>query len=62
MTGEVFAVLEIELVLAALLGGARRDIAVLCGVAQDGGAELLVDQDAGFLLGNARAQASLKPS
>src|SRR5262249_1190931 len=48
--GEVLAVLEIELVLAALLGRAGRDVAAAVGVAEDGGAELLIDQDARLLL------------
>ena len=45
---EVFAVLEVELFLAALLGGAGGRVAVLGGVGEDGGAELLVHEDAGL--------------
>ena len=61
--GEVLAVLEVELVLAALLGRAGRDVAVLRRVAEDLGAELLVHEDAGLLLaGRPPARAALKPS
>ena len=60
MAGEVFAVLEVELILAALLGRARSDVAVLGRVAEDLGAELLVHQDAGFMLGNAAGQGLLE--
>ena len=60
--GEVLAVLEVELVLAALLGRAGRVVAVLRRVVQDLGAELLVHQDAGLVLRDPPASASLKPS
>ena len=60
MAGEVFAVLEVEFVLAALLGRARRDVAVLRRVAEDVGAELLVHQDAGLRLGNAAGEGLLE--
>jgi hypothetical protein len=50
VVGEVFAVLEVELLLAALLGGTRRDIALGRGVAKNGRSEPLVDQDAGLVL------------
>jgi len=50
---EVIAVLEVELRLAALLGGARPFAkTVRRRVAKDGGAELLIDEDAGFILGD----------
>mgnify|MGYP003694178497 CR=1 FL=1 len=52
MRGEVVAVLEIELRLPALLGGTRGHVPFGRGIAQDGGAELLVDEDAGPLLPN----------
>src|SRR5262245_27731284 len=50
---EVVAVFEIELRLTALLGGAGGGVSLRRRVAEDGGAELLVDQDAGLLLGYA---------
>ena len=58
--GEVLAVFEIELVLAALLGGARGGITVRGGIAQNGGAELFVHQDAGLLLGHAGRDGGLE--
>ncbi len=58
--GEVLAVLEIELVLPALLGGTGRGVAVFRGVAEDGGAELLVHQDAGLFLWHACGERRLE--
>src|SRR5437870_5452161 len=58
--GEVGAVLEVELVLAALLGRAGGDVAVLGGVVEDGGAELLVHQDAGLGLRHAAGDGRLE--
>jgi hypothetical protein len=57
---ELLAVLEVELVLAALLGRASREIALLGRVAQDRGAELLVHEDAGLLLVDAAGQRGLE--
>src|SRR5262249_23026027 len=48
----VLAVVEVELLLAALLGWAGDHIALLRCVAQDGSAELFVHQDAGPVGGN----------
>src|SRR2546427_12074258 len=53
VVGEVFAVLEVELLLPALLGGTRRDIAVRLGIAEDGRPELLVHEDASLVSGHA---------
>ena len=50
---EVLAVLEIELRLTALFGGARGRVSVRRRVAKDGGPELLVHQDAGLVFRNA---------
>jgi hypothetical protein len=60
VAGEVFAVLEVEFILAALLGRARRDVAVLGRVAEDVGAKLLVHQYAGFVLGHAAGQGVIQ--
>src|SRR5262245_26537385 len=49
MPGEVIAVFEVELRLAALLGGAGDGVPARRRIATDGGAELLVDEDAGLL-------------
>ena len=46
MAGEVLAVLEVELVLPAFLRRTGSNDELGPGIAQDGGAELLVDQDA----------------
>src|SRR6266446_6007595 len=51
--GEIIAVLEVELRLAALLRRARCGVPLRRRIAKDGGAELLVHEDAGFLLGDA---------
>ena len=51
--GEVVAVFEVEFVLAALLGGAGGGETLGGGVAKDGDAELLVDEDAGLGFGDA---------
>src|SRR5947208_112613 len=53
VVGEVFAVLEVELLLPALLGGTHRDIAVRLGIAEDGRPELLVHEDARLVSGHA---------
>ena len=53
MPGEIFAVFEIEFVLPALLDAAGGRVVVCRRVAEDGGAELLVGQDARFLLRHA---------
>jgi hypothetical protein len=45
MTGEVFAVLEVEFLLAASLGRHTCDVALIGGVAEDRRAELLIDED-----------------
>src|SRR6266403_342779 len=58
--GEIFAVLEVELRLAALLGRARRGVSLCRRGAKDGGAELLVHEDAGFLLGDAGYDGALE--
>src|SRR5438034_8760776 len=51
----VFAVLEVELLLPALLGGTRRDIAVRLGIAEDGRPELLVHEDARLVSGDRKS-------
>jgi hypothetical protein len=53
---EILAVLEVELVLSAFLGRTGGDDALGLRIAQDRGAELLVDQDAGLVGGRAAAQ------
>src|SRR5207245_7043334 len=58
--GEVIAVLEVELRLAALLGRARCGVPLRRRIAKDGGAELLVHEDAGFLLGDAGYDGALE--
>src|SRR5439155_10352743 len=50
---EVLAVLEVELLLPALLGGTGERVAVGRRVAEDGSTELLVHEDAGLVLGDA---------
>ena len=62
MVAEVVAVLEVELVLAALLGRAGGDQPAGARVAQDRRAELLVDEDAGgSSFGTPLAQRRLQP-
>ena len=56
MAREILAILEVELVLAALLGRTGGDDTLGRRIAQDRGAELLVDQDAGLVLGHAAGQ------
>ena len=46
---EVLAVLELELGLAGSLGRHRQDVATRLRLSRDGGAELLVDEDAGAI-------------
>ena len=46
---EILPVLEVELVLAALLGGRTGDDTAVSCAAQDVGTEALIDEDAGFL-------------
>src|SRR5262249_30146814 len=58
--GEVLPVLEVEFVLAALLGRAGGGVAVRRRVVKNGGTELLVDEDPRLLLGNAGLECSLK--
>jgi hypothetical protein len=60
--GVAVAVFELELLLAALLGGGAGDQAVLARVAQDGVAELLVDQDTRRRRGTPLVSASFSPS
>jgi hypothetical protein len=62
VTGEVVAVLEVELLLPTLLDGAGGGVTAARGVAQDGGAELLVDQDAAVLPRNAAGDSGLEAS
>src|SRR5207253_4323716 len=56
VTHEIFAVLKVELVLSALLCRTGGGNALGGRVAQDRGAELLVDQDAGLSGGRAAGQ------
>ena len=49
MAREVVAVLELELGLAGSLGRHRQDVATRLRLSRDGGAELLVDEDAGAI-------------
>src|SRR6185369_6015016 len=56
MAREILAILEVELLLSALLRRAGGDDALGSGIAEDGGAELLVHQDAGLLLGRASGE------
>ena len=62
MAREILAIFEVELVLPALLRRAGGDDTLGRRIAQDGGAELLVDQDAGLLLGHAAGERRRKPS
>ena len=48
MRGEIFAVFEIEFFLPALFRGAGELMPCLRGIAKNGRAELLVDQNAGL--------------
>ena len=59
--GIAVAVFELELLLAALLGGGAGDQAVRARVAQDRGTELLVDQDARRLARRILGQRELQP-
>src|SRR5262245_48470471 len=56
MARKGLAIFEVELVLAAFLGGTRGGEAVGLGVAQDGGPELLVGQHRGLVPGRAARQ------
>src|SRR5262249_62331911 len=58
--GEIVAVLEVELILTSLLGGACDGVSVSCRVAEDGGAELLVYQDPCLFLGHTRSHGLLE--
>src|SRR5262249_47926080 len=49
-----------KIVLAALLSRARRDVAVLAGVAEDVGTELFVDQNARLVLRNTAGEGPLE--
>jgi hypothetical protein len=60
--GIAVAVFELELLLAALLGGGAGDQAVRARVAQDRGAVLLVNEDAGRLARQSLVSASFSPS
>ena len=53
MFGKLFTVFEVKLLLAALLGRAGTRVGVRRGIAKNGSSELLVDEDAGLLLGHA---------
>jgi hypothetical protein len=48
--GKILAVLEVEFLLPTLFRGGAGNIATSRGIAQNGGAELLVDEDASVLL------------
>ena len=58
--GKVFTVLEIELLLAALLGRAGSCIGVFRRMAKNRSAKLLVNEDAGLLPAHAGVDRSLK--
>src|SRR5262245_43849751 len=58
--GEVLAVLEVELVLPALLGGACGGVAARPRITKDGRAELLVHQDRGLVLRHAGGEGGLE--
>src|SRR5262249_51222944 len=60
MTREILAIFELEFFLAALLCRAGSDDALGLGIAQDSGAELLIDQDAGLVLGDAGRKCRLE--
>ena len=60
MACEILAILEIEFVLSALLGRASGDDIPGRGVAQDGGAKLLVDRMPAFSFGTPPASAAMK--
>src|SRR5215467_549039 len=60
MFGEILAVFEVELLLPTLFSGACCRKPLLLGIAEDGGAELLVNQNTGFLLGHSSGQGSLE--
>src|SRR5439155_11898598 len=57
---KLLAVLEIELLLPAFLDRGRGEISLARGVAQDRGAELLVDEDTGTLLRDAGGDGGLE--
>src|SRR5262245_29383672 len=58
--GEVIAVFELEFLLSTLLDGARERVTTSGRVAKDGGAELLVHQDACLLLWHAGFDSGLE--
>jgi hypothetical protein len=57
---EILAVLEVELVLAALLRAGRGDETALARILENCGAELLVDEDPGAVLGYATRHRRLE--
>ena len=56
MAGEILAIFEVELVLAALFRRAGGGDIVGSCIAQNGGAKLLVHQDAGLFLRHATGE------
>jgi hypothetical protein len=58
--GELLTVLEVELVLATLFGGARGQVAVLRCIGQDGGTKLFVYKDARLFLRHAGRNSLLE--
>src|SRR5258708_40148764 len=58
--GEVLAILELELVLPALLGGTGERVALGRRIAEDGLTEPLVHEDAGLFPGYARGGGGLE--
>jgi len=57
---EVLAVLEVELVLTALLGGAGEHVALGRRIAEDGCAEPLIHEDGSLVRGDAGGEGSLE--
>jgi len=62
VVGEVFAVLEVELLLPALLGGTRRDIAVRLGIGRMDAPNCSSTRMPALSLGTPAATAAVKPS
>jgi hypothetical protein len=60
MAREILAIFEVELVLSALLRRGRGDDTLGSCIAQNGGAELLVHQNAGLFLGHASGERRLE--
>src|SRR5215831_7101181 len=58
--GKVFAILEVKLLLPAFLGRGGYGVPLCGSIAKNGGAELFVNQNAGFLARHAGLERSLE--